>query len=182
MALHLSAAWAYTRNLLLALATPMRWQGYTSDWMNCLEQGITVAQQQEDSDALAKLHHQLGWLYRQNPHWEQAVYHAQCAYEIAQKQGDQFTQVDSLNQQVAAAVERSDFTAAKVYLDQVFQLTTPSDSRRAFAYSHQGFIAMQQGEWESAIHWYAESIQLHLAAGEHLLAAQSEQGQAFTYT
>ena len=181
-ALDLPDAWPVTKELLITIASHMRWQGYRDEWMMFLERGITTAENQMDSYALAKLHHQIGWLYQQLNLYDKAYDHTTSSYNLSLQNNDRATKIAALDQLSVIASARSDFTAARSYVEQVFRLTDRDDPRRGFGWSVLGYIALLQGELEEAVQGYLESIRLHSAGGEQRLAAQSEQGLAFVYT
>lgn len=181
LALKLPEAWPATNELMLTVSPHLRWQGDSAQWMAFLEEGIAAAERQGDVSALAKLHRQLGWFCRVFSRLEQAEAHARRAYQLAVQQNDGDTRIDALYELMATAGQRSDFAVVQSYVDELFRLTDAEDARRAFAYSLLGYVAARQGEYDSGIHWYAESFRLHTAAGQFRFAAQSAQGLAWVY-
>jgi len=181
LALDLPDAWPVTRDLLLTLTTSLHWQGYREEWIVYLNRAIGDAETQEDFPALAKLYHQLGWFYRALNVWQQANECLQRAYELSRRVDGVDIKIDVLDQLSGVAVESHDFAAAKQYIDEVFALTEAGDLRRAKSYGRLGYIALHQGDYENSIFYYAESIRLHSAAGNLLMAAQVEEGLAFVY-
>ena len=181
LALHLPEAWPAAKELLIDIAPSMRWQGYRDEWIDYLDKGITVAASQADWPILARLHHQLGWLYQQLNRYDQAHEHTDRAYALSVQNDDDATRIAALDQLAVIASARANYTAAQQHVAEVFRLTAGDDPRRGFGWSVLGYIALLHGEWENAIAGYTESIRLHLAVGDHRLAAQSEQGLAFVY-
>lgn len=182
LALGLSEAWHTAQQLLLTISPHMRWQGHRDEWLAYLKKGISVAKDQRDPAALAKLYHQLGWLHQQMNLYPQARQQFLLAYELAVQQSDVATQIGALDQLSAMASHNSDFSTARMYVENAFQLTEQDDPRRGFGCSVLGYIALQQGEWDEAISWYSQSVRFHEANGQHRFAAQSEQAIAYVYT
>lgn len=182
LALDLPAAWPAAQHLLLAISQPLGLQGYRDLWMGYLERGLAAAERAGDWPACAQIRLQLGWFYRHINRYVEAEAHSRHAYALALQLGQPTTQIGALDQLSLVAVECSDLAAAGRYVDEVFAITAPGDPQRAHSYSRLGFIALQHAEWDSAIAAYAESIRLHLAAGQHHFVAQAQRCLGFVYT
>jgi tetratricopeptide (TPR) repeat protein len=182
MALDVDEAWPAAGTLALTVSPHMTLQGHHKEWVDYLMLAATKAKQVGDEHALARLQVEIGWLHRSTSAYAAADEYLAEGYARARRLDDVEVQLVALERLAALAVECTDLPRARGYIEAALALLPLEDGRRAHSCARQGFIALQQGEWETAIRAYTESWRLHKETGMLHFAAQAQRGLAYTYT
>ena len=184
LALRLAEAWPAAGDLTLTLAPHMETQGFGGEWLTYLETAAEQARQQHDLRALAGLYLRIGRAYGFLDQYVAAEGVLLEAYRIGAEIGDLDIQARALHRLAQTAAEAGDFPRAKSLVEQVLPLVSETSPVRGYCCTILGLYAMRQGDWDAAVRFYQEGLQILGAAGEPRFVAQAERilGLAYRYS
>ena len=181
LALDLDEAWTAARDLTLTIAPHMETQGYRHEWIDFLAKGLAQAQKQGDQKAQAHLHLLLARIYQFMDDGAASDSHLATSRTLAVAIGAQDLLVSILDRMAAAASNRSEFSLARSYAEQVLAMLGPDDPSGAVAHHILGLIALRQARWDEAITEYEHVYALRQQQAIPRFLAQALRDLAFAH-
>ena len=181
LALEGDEAWAPTRDLMLVIAPLMETQGYRHAWIDYLEKGLAQAVKQDDRRAQARFHLHLARLYQLMDDAANSDLHLAASRALAEAAGAADVLVGVLDRLAAAAVDRSEFSLAQSYAEQVLAMVAPDDPAGAVAHHILGLIALRQARWDDAIAEYERVYALRQRQNTSRFLAQALRDLGFAH-
>ena len=181
LALDLDEAWAPARDLTLTIAPLMETQGYRHAWIDYLEKGLAQAQKQVDHKAQARFHLLLARLYQFMDDAVASDRHLTASRTLAEQTGAQDVLVGVLDRLAVAAANRSEFSQARSFAEQVLAMLGPDDPVGATAHHILGLLALRQARWDDAIAEYMRVYALRQQQQIPRFLAQALRDLAFAH-
>ncbi len=178
-ALHLDAAWAETRILLLQVAPKMEQAGHRDDWIPYLASGVDLSRQQHDRLAEAELSLYIGELFRLLSKFDLARVWLDGSIAGFTALGANQGQARALNQLAFVAWQQHYYAEAAALAQTALTLLDENDPERATCFSRLGLVAIDRQQWEEAERYHRDALQICQVQGDQRKFAWSLQNLGY---
>ena len=154
------AVWDQTKQLLLTLSPKMEQAGRWEDWYPYLEKSLEMSTTQSDQQAEGAIQLQIGILRQRRGQFKVAIECFEHAIVCAKAVEDNSLWASGLNRLGFIASQQHRMAEASNYIDQAFELMTEDDPQRELSYSVLGMIAMGLREYQEAVQYFQQSLDI----------------------
>lgn len=145
-------AWPVTYQLMTLLSPSMERRGEWSQWQPVIQQGLALAEQQEDKAKQAALSCILARLHHLQSQIEEAILHYRRTMSLARSAGDIYNEARACTNLGYLYIDRGQWRRAEVLCYHALQRFTEigSDYGRAHTENHLGLLYTKTVDWGSA--------------------------------
>ena len=176
--LALPELWAFSKQLLLALAPQMELLDLRVLWLPYLKEGLRQSLKQHDEEAELSLRYYLGNFLREANAYDEAIEQYTRGMVLAEERGDVGMKVRLLNRYAFALRRKGELDLAEEYANLALSLAENDPIEQGYSNLVLGAVRYDQRRWDSCLTYASRALEIWLKhdAGRDLAWAYTNLG------